>query len=49
MRARTKCPNCGEIVETDCEACITEDRLFHTCSEDGEPDVFEVKWEITEN
>ncbi|MBT4375758.1 hypothetical protein HOD29_00065 [archaeon] len=48
MRAKTKCPNCGEIVEENCEACIKGGSLWHSCGKDGEPDVYDVEWKIIE-
>ncbi len=44
VKARTKCPNCEEIVYEDCEACITGGVLMHSCGDDGEPEVYDVKW-----
>ncbi|MFH1425437.1 MAG: hypothetical protein ABIG28_01760 [archaeon] len=44
MKAITMCPNCKETVTTDCKGCIDGGNLFHACSKDGEPDVFDVTW-----
>jgi len=49
MKATIECPNCREFVTTDCKACISSGSLWHECSEDGEPEVFNVKWRVIEN
>ena len=48
MKAKTKCPNCGEIIETDCEGCIEGGTLVYTCPGKDEWDTFDVKWKIIE-
>lgn len=48
MRAYTKCPGCGEIVEEDCSGCIRGGNLLHKCNGKNEPELFEVKWRIIE-
>ncbi len=48
MLAKTKCPNCKETEETDCEACIEGGTLLHNCGEDEEPEVYNVKWKVIE-
>lgn len=46
MLAKTTCPNCGEIIEDDCLACITGGTLMHACGKDNEPEVYDAEWEI---
>lgn len=48
MKAKATCPNCGEVVEEDCLACITSGELMHACGKDDEPEVYDVEWEITD-
>ena len=48
MKAKTKCPNCGEIVMDDCAGCVGGGTLMHSCGEEGEPEVYDVEWEIIE-
>jgi len=48
VKARCKCPKCGEEVIEGCEGCIRSGTLFHKCKNKKEPDVFDVEWEIIE-
>ena len=48
MKAKTKCPNCQEIVMDDCMGCVSGGSLMHSCGEDKEPGVYDVEWEIVE-
>jgi hypothetical protein len=49
MKARARCPSCGEVVFENSLDLISEGKLVHCCRNNEDPEVYNARWEILES